>query len=371
MPTSNPPQPTRRDWLRKTLNVSAAAASGIAAASASGPAVAGLFGGNFRIDVHCHLVPDFYRQVLADHGITSAGGLPLPAWSPQAAVGFMNRFNIQSQVVSVSEPGVYFLPTAAARLQLARRLNDYMRDELVGASGASPLGGRFGAFGVLPLGNVADPVDVSNACAEAVRAVTQLELDGIGLFSSYNGVYLGDPRLDPLMETLDNLGAMVFVHPVTPLQPPQLGLPTFLFEFPFDTTRAGVNLLYRNVFLRFPRIRWLMAHAGGTLPYLSYRTGLLRLNLDPGRSLFSDLYYDTALSSATPSMKALREITSVSHILFATDWPFSGLVYLTKLPGDPARELDDSFNGAERRKVDRDNALAQFPRLAARLARLG
>ena len=215
------------------------------------------------------------------------------------------------------------------------------------------------------------PVVLMDEAFAHLDAVTQLELDGIGLFSSYNGVYLGDPRLDPLMETLDNLGAMVFVHPVTPLQPPQLGLPTFLFEFPFDTTRAGVNLLYRNVFLRFPRIRWLMAHAGGTLPYLSYRTGLLRLNLDPGRSLFSDLYYDTALSSATPSMKALREITSVSHILFATDWPFSGLVYLTKLPGDPARELDDSFNGAERRKVDRDNALAQFPRLAARLARLG
>jgi predicted TIM-barrel fold metal-dependent hydrolase len=218
---------------------------------------------------------------------------------------------------------------------------------------------------------------VLNACQEAVRAMTVLKIDGVGIFSSYKGIYLGDPRLEPLMATLNRLGAMVFVHPVTPSAYPDLGLPTFLFEFTFDTTRAAVNMLYHQTYKLHPKIRWLLAHAGGTVPFLAYRTSLLTAAPVAGQNLglhaidkqapeYGRLFYDTALSPAPSAMRSVREVTDLSHILFATDWPFSAPVFVT--PGDPAPQLSDTFTTAERLKVERANALAQLPRLAARLA---
>jgi 6-methylsalicylate decarboxylase len=339
-------------------------------------AAARLPSGPHRIDVHCHLIPGFYRTSLAAHGITEAGGIPIPPWSPALAVDFMNRYGIQTQVVSVSEPGVTYLPTSGERLEMARRLNDYLSHDLVHTP-AAPHTGRFGGFAVLPLGDPADSGDIAHAVAEAERAVGELKLDGIGIFSSYHGVYLGDPVFDPLMKALDDLGAMVFVHPVTPTRYPDLGLPPFLYEFTFDTTRALVNMLYKQTYTRFPAIRWLGAHAGGTLPFISYRASLLTLapaiaqnagvrGVDDSSPSFRKLYYDTALSQAPQAMKAVRELAGTEHILFATDWPFSSALF--PLAGDPAPQLDETFTQAEREQVERHNALRQLPALAARIS---
>jgi predicted TIM-barrel fold metal-dependent hydrolase len=277
--------------------------------------------------------------------------------------------------VSISEPGVTYLPTPAERNAMARKINNWTRNTLIKTTNPL-LAKRFGAFAVLPLADPRNPLDVANACAEAVRAVPPLGLDGIGVFSQYDGVYLGDPLLEPLMATLNSLGVMVFVHPVTPAAYPDLGLPTFLFEFPFDTTRAVVNLSYHQVFTRYPKIRWLLAHAGGTVPFLAYRTSLLQLitpiaqnvglasfdkqNFDYGR-----LFYDSALSPAPSAMRSVREVAPVSHVMFATDWPFSGPVFV--VPGDPAPQLAESFGATELRQVLRRSALTQLPTLRARL----
>lgn len=328
----------------------------------------------FRIDVHCHHIPDFYRLALAGQGIVTAGGIPIPPWSPVSAVAFMTQFGIQTQIVSISEPGVGFLPTVAGRKEMAQRVNDYTTTEMIDST--SPLfKGRFGGFAVLPIGPLTDS-DVQNSCDEATRAITELGMDGVGMFSAYEGSYLGDPRLDPLMEVLDDLQAVVFVHPVTPVKYPDLHLPTFLYEFTFDTTRAAVNMAYRQIYTRYPNIRWIFAHAGGTLPYLAGRArmaldqpdliaGFDRGGFDESNLDFGRHYYDTALSPAPASMKAVRTLTDLSHILFATDYPFAGPVFV--VPGDPAPQFDDTFSSSERQKVERSNALDLFPSVASRI----
>ncbi|MFE1902923.1 amidohydrolase family protein [Streptomyces gardneri] len=325
--------------------------------------------------MHCHLIPDFYRRDLAAHGITEIGGVPVPLWSPDLAVNFMNRYGIQTQVVSVSEPGVTYLPSVTDRVAMAQRLNTYTSRDLVHTTSAR-LKGRFGGFAVLPLGGTVDEQDVSHAVTEARRAVRDLKLDGVGIFSSYGGTYLGDPVFAPLMKALDDLGAMVFIHPSTPQSYPDLGLPPFLYEFTFDTTRALVNMLYKGVYQRYPRIRWLAAHAGGTLPYISYRTSLLTLTpaiaqqvgaagLDDSSPHFRKIFYDTALSPAPQAMKSVRELAGTERVLFATDWPFTSALFLAA--GDPAPQLNETFSPAERLAVERSNALTQFPALAARI----
>ncbi len=374
----------RRELLKGALQLGTmtASAAALTACGRSSPVVdesggptdsTTLPSGNFRVDVHCHHIPDFYRLSLAAHGIVTAGGIPIPPWSPDLAVNFMNQFGIQTQVVSISEPGVAYLPTPQERLDMAMQINNYTANELINSS-AYP--GRFGGFAVLPIGDPNNPQDVINASNEAIRAVTQLGMDGIGLLSNYNGIYLGDPRLDPLMATLNTLGVMVFVHPVTPVKPDNIVLPTFLFEFTFDTTRAAVNMLYMGVYRLFPNIRWLLAHAGGTLPYLAYRTSLFTLTPAAADALglpvlnevevfgsYANLFYDTALSPAPSAMKSVLEVTSLEHVLFATDWPFSGPVFLATTSGDPQPRLSATFNNSERLAVERNNALAQFPRI--------
>ncbi|WP_447506070.1 amidohydrolase family protein [Acinetobacter pittii] len=345
--------------------------------SVSGTVTDSFLGNNFRIDVHCHHIPDFYRQSLANYGITQAGGVDLPEWTPELAINFMDKYNIQTQILSISEPGVFYIPDLNERVNLAKKINDYTSQELIYTPNSNRKG-RFGGFAVLPLGDLSSQ-DIENACNEAKRAITTLKMDGIGLFSNYFGTYLGDPKLEPLMETLNDLGAMVFIHPVTPMSPPNLNLPNFLFEFPFDTTRAVVNLMYKNVLLKYPNIRWLLAHAGGAIPFLAYRTNILRYYpiiaqnlgislLDDGNVAYSRLYYDTALSPAPSAMKSVREVTSVEHIMFATDWPFSSQIFV--VPGDPAPQLKDSFNSLELENVNRKNALHEFPLLNQRLLSL-
>ena len=337
----------------------------------------GLPEGNFRIDVHCHHIPDFYRASLASYGIVTAGGIPIPAWSPGMAVNFMNQYGIQTQIVSISEPGVSYLPTPQERLDMAMEVNNYTTNELI-YSNEYP--GRFGGFAVLPIADPNNPLDIINACNEATRAIKVLGMDGIGLLSNYNGIYLGDPRFTPLMLTLNTLGCMVFVHPVTPVKPDSIVLPTFLFEFTFDTTRAAVNMLYNGVYRLYPGIRWLLAHAGGTVPFLSYRTSLFTLTPALADAIglevlneveilasYRDLFYDTALSPAPAAMKSVREVTSVDHILFATDWPFAGPVFAASTSGDPQPRLSQTFDNQERLLVERSNALRQFPSLSRRL----
>jgi 6-methylsalicylate decarboxylase len=348
----------RRQILRSAIG------AGVAAASGWAPLMAKANVARTRIDMHAHLLPTFYRQAVMAHNVNTMGDQPLPTWSPLAALSFMDKFGIATQVVSLPEPGLAFLPHLAARIQMARQVNNYINDELIDAPMTSPLYKRFSGFASLPLGNPNDADEVSAACAEAVRALLTLGMPGVTLYTSYNGIYLGDAKLAPLMRTLNLLGAYVFVQAVAPPVASSLDIPASILEYPFETSRAAVNMLYKGYHLAYPNIRWHMADGGGAIPFLSYRSGLLALNLNPERSSFAKLYYDTASATAPATMASVREITEVNHVMFGSNYPFSEWVYANKPAGDPNAELNQSFNATERQLIDRQNAIEQLPKLA-------
>ena len=109
--------------------------------------------------------------------------------------------------------------------------------------------------------------------AEIEHALGGLKHQGVCLFASYGGKFLGDAAFDPVMEALNARDAVVFVHPA--LHPSSRGLelpwPGFMMEYLFDTTRAAVNLVFGGAIERFPRIRFVLAHAGGLIPYFAWR----------------------------------------------------------------------------------------------------
>src|SRR5689334_12792256 len=158
-PTLIPGTVSRRGLLATTLTatmVGSVVLAGRAAAVPSGP---------FRIDMHAHILPPDYRASLLSHGYLTIGGYPTPNWSPSAALEFMARYDIQTQVLSVSDPGVMFLPADQAK-KMARYCNTYMADLV------KQYPDRFGALAVIPMH------DLGSALEEIAYALDVLKMDG-------------------------------------------------------------------------------------------------------------------------------------------------------------------------------------------------
>lgn len=308
-----------------------------------------------RIDVHQHILPPFYLSALAEHGINMGSELPFLEWDVQSALELMDRHDIATAIVSISEPGIGFGDRYFTR-DLARRCNEYAANLMR----AYP--SRFGALAILPL------PDVGFALRELEYALDTLRLDGVILFSNCDGRYPGDALFDELFTELNRRKAVVFIHPTIPAinRHLQLDLPPFLVEFVFDTTRAIVNLLYSGTLDRCPDIRFILAHAGGTVPYLTQRIAMGQVML-PGApqgtiTYLKQLYYDIALSASPYVLRSLQELVDASRILFGSDYPFAPEI-LTDLV-IRGIERHDGFNEAARNLIERENALALFPRFA-------
>jgi 6-methylsalicylate decarboxylase len=325
-----------------------------------------------RVDMHSHHLTPAYKQALTEHGIVAFHRIPVPEWSPELALQFMDAHDIDFQMLSVSDPGVSFVSSDAEANDLARRVND----EANAVRLAHPE--RFGTLGVVNLR------DVMGASVEAVRCLDDLKMDGLGLLSSASGRYLGDPVFMPLLKLLDDRKAWVFVHPTTvgDDDKPNYSMPDFLAEYPFDTTRAIISLMFNGTFSQFPNIRWQFAHLGGTVPMIRARLTTLAANakqfgavlgFPPGSATLSSedpnrflgrYFYDTALTADPPELQAAKAMAGAKKILFGSDWPFAARTFSDK-QRDPAPDLSAVFTNAERHRIERRNARAQFKSVAA------
>jgi predicted TIM-barrel fold metal-dependent hydrolase len=319
-----------------------------------------------KIDVHQHYVTPELVDALARAGIRDVGGQPLAAWQPRDSLAIMDRYEIAAALLSVPVP--LSVPDAAG---LARSLNE------AGAAAVAQSPGRFGLLATLPL------PDVDDALEELEYALDALGADGILLLSNHAGVYPGDPRLEPLFAELDRRGVVVFVHP-TAASSPVATLAPSLFEFPFDTTRAVANLVVSGTLDRYRRLRLVLAHAGGTVPYLHDRIVdrapiLARVRREPAPTtaelgqMLSDglarsrrrlerLFYDVTLSANDTVLGCLHALAPRSQILLGTDFPFAQEIgVISTLDG---LRRHDGFDDADRHAIESGNALQLFPRLA-------
>jgi predicted TIM-barrel fold metal-dependent hydrolase len=306
-----------------------------------------------RIDLHAHVVPDAYRELL----VAPDGSRPFaPSASLEELDAHMVRYSIDAAAISVGPPGAYLGDQGRAN-ELARAANESLATIVRGDPG------RFAGVALLPL------PDVDAALSELAYAFDHLGLDGVVLFTNIAGVYLGDSRWEPLYAELDRRGAYTFVHPTMPPYPPPLDEehPVWLYEFPFDTTRALVHLIYSGTLERYPSIRLQFAHLGGTAPFIASRLGSLA-DREPERAgaaragaaeYLRRQYYDTGLSQSLPAIEATRAIASLQQIVFGTDWPYAAL---PDEGDDPAPELA-ALPAEERMAIDCGNAVALVPRL--------
>jgi predicted TIM-barrel fold metal-dependent hydrolase len=304
-----------------------------------------------RIDVHHHFVPPKYKEVVSKKRPMQPC---MEAWTVQGSVEDMDRAAVAKSLVSITLPGLNFGDVEEAR-RLTRICNDYAME----MSRNYP--GRFGLFAALPW------PDVEGSLAEIEYALDALKADGVGLYTSYGNRWLGHADFAPLFQELNRRKAVVYTHPVC--APCVQGLIAevneSIIEYGTDTTRAIASLLFTGSAVRYPHIKWIFSHAGGSMPFLIER--LVNLAKAPTyaaklpRGLMHELkrfHYDTAQASNPSALGCLRTIVPVSQIMFGTDYPYRLAVeHVEGLAGC-------GFSTAELRAIDRDNALRLLPAIA-------
>jgi predicted TIM-barrel fold metal-dependent hydrolase len=214
---------------------------------------------------------------------------------------------------------------------------------------------------------------------ELAYAFDTLHADGVGLMSHYGEAgYIGEPAFAPVFEEMNRRRLVAFIHPRSPYwdrtgdaaERQNIRLPGMgATELPFDTTRAVMNMLAHGTTEKYPNIRFILAHSGGTAPFLVQRATVLSgssaktpytQTWDKLAKAMSTFYYDVTNASARPNMKAVLELASASKLVFGTDVPYGGNgQFIRELLADLPR---NGLSEAEAAGVRYGNAEVLFPR---------
>lgn len=234
----------------------------------------------------------------------------------------MSQMGVETAVISISTPGtrIYDNDQAKGRT-FARQLNQYAADLTRNYSQQI----RF--FATLP-----PFTDVQGVLNEINYTETTFKPSGYVVYSSYrNFTYIGNTLFQPIWAKLNELKAVVFLHPSAPSSTVlDRYFPPAIADFPHETTRAAADFVVTGTRAMFPDVKIILAHAGGTLPYLAERLSIVGAvptlgtprNQQQMLQDFRSFYFDTTLSSSTPQLLALLEFADPTKILFGSDDPY-------------------------------------------------
>jgi 6-methylsalicylate decarboxylase len=264
-----------------------------------------------RIDVHAHYYPQDVVDQFARLGSTRAYGGPSGGLTLAQRLELMDRAGIDVQVLSVGVGQPYFAEAEKAAAG-ARCANDAYKEVV------ERYGGRFAAFGCLPLPHV------DAALAEAAYCLDELSMAGLNLGCSVAGRPLEDPSFEPLWADLNRRRAVVFLHPLGIGGPfiDAFGL-EMMVGSRFEDTICAVRLVLSGLTSRFPDVRIIVPHLGGTIPYLWERveeSGSRRVSTPPTEGL-KRLYYDS-VNKTPAALRCFCETVGADRLMLGTDFPY-------------------------------------------------
>jgi aminocarboxymuconate-semialdehyde decarboxylase len=292
-----------------------------------------------NIDVHAHFVPaqslKMAGEIGARHGLkleTQHGRQEItrdgkPYLRPLKAefsdldlrLSIMDEQGVDMQVLSPAGSYFFYWMPVADSLEYARWLNHQLADAVTKHPG------RLVALASVPM------QDGATAAAELERAVTTLGLRGAEIASNINGRYLDDPGFEPFWESAQALNALIFVHPNQVVGADRMKDYNLanLIGNPTDTSLSFARLIFSGVLERYPRIKFLLAHAGGFLPYTwgrldrGYRIqdSTTSKILKPPSDYFKLLHFDTVTHSQI-ALEYLIENFGANRVLLGSDYPY-------------------------------------------------
>ena len=229
----------------------------------------------------------------------------------------LKKAGVDTQVITLTTPGTHIEEPSTA-IRLARLVNDAF------ARVVADKKGRFAALATLPL------CDPEASVKELQRAIKEHKLPGTMLFSNINGVPLSDRRFWKLYEVADEAGAILHIHPTNPVGVEAM-LDYWLMPlvgFLMDTTLAAASLVFSGVPERFPRIRWVLSHLGGAIPYLAERLDRgfeafpeCRKNIKRTPSSYLKKFYFDTVNFDPRAIDLAVSFAGADHILAGSDYP--------------------------------------------------
>ncbi|MGE0826222.1 MAG: amidohydrolase family protein [Candidatus Binatia bacterium] len=315
-----------------------------------------------KIDFHAHAFPEAFFRKLKEyypdevilqqnpqgHLIGFWAGTPLPAWDHGRRIEDMNTGGVEIEILS--NPSMYIRVDAHSP-ELCRIVNDMYAE----ACRQSP--DRFKAFANLPFNNIND------ALAELDRVLAAPGFVGVLITSNVGGKYLHTPEFIPFWDEVARRRVPVFMHPKPPpgYQDDDIAP---LLAFPADTTLSTMKLLYSGLFERCPDVILILAHLGGTLPFLARR-----IDIGFEDPHFSDkyrqiphcpshympkLYFDTALGWHKPAFDCARALVGIDHLVYGSDYFMIDSAFMQRT-NEFLESLD--LSKSEKEKIYSGNAL--------------
>ncbi|TAQ87424.1 hypothetical protein B7494_g4255 [Chlorociboria aeruginascens] len=309
------------------------------------------------VDIHTHIYPPSYISLLksrsqipyicafppspslrlvilpAEDTESTSRGRPIGAeyYAIEEKLAFMDKHSIDISVISLANPWLDWVPASEAR-EAARGINDEV-DEV-----CAQFPGRLFAFATLPLSGGREVIVPEIERLQGLKFMRGVILGTTGL-----GKGLDDPELLPVFEALQAAKLPVFLHP-------HYGLPSSVWGdrandyghvlplalgFPLETTIAVTRMILSGVFEKVPDLQMILAHSGGTLPFLAGRIesciehdGHLKAEgkLGHGRKtvweiLKKNIYLDAVVYSEV-GLKAAIQASGEDRVMFGTDHPF-------------------------------------------------
>jgi aminocarboxymuconate-semialdehyde decarboxylase len=325
------------------------------------------------IDVHNHFYPPEYLDALRKGDslvrvtIDEAGNpcVHYPGDYNVAVLGHrdiayrqtvLEREGIDTQIITLTTPGTHVEEPERA-VRLARLVNDAF------AAIVRERGPRFAALATLPL------CDPAASVTELRRAVKELRFPGAMIFSNVNGVALADEQFHALYAEADRLGAVLHIHPTSPVGVEAMTdywlMP--LVGFLFDTTLAAAKLVFAGVPERYPGIKWVLSHLGGTIPYVAERLdrgwrafGECRTQIERQPSDYLRRFYFDTVNFDPRALRFAADFAGVGQLLGGSDYPHAiGSIELMKESLETA-----SFTAEERKRIAGGNAERLYGRSA-------
>ena len=281
------------------------------------------------IDFHAHIVVpevlDFaykdslFAQAVAGPGAALADEFRTRMTDNTLRLKEMDAMGVDIQVISPSilQQCTYFAEPEAA-LKIERLGNEHV------AEAVAQHPDRLVGLGSLPM------QDANLAAQELERCVRDLKLKGVIISSNVNGAEIGEEKFRPFWAKAEALGATIFIHPAGSPDP-RMRKHRLLITLgqPLEEAFAMSSLLYEGVMDAFPKLKIVMAHGGGFLPFYTGRHDNDHRNRPQATRLKGDFssylprfYYDTVLFN--PDMlDFLATKVPTSHLLLASDYPFA------------------------------------------------
>jgi aminocarboxymuconate-semialdehyde decarboxylase len=293
-----------------------------------------------NIDVHAHYVPaqslKIASEIGARHGlkleknergrdfVTRNGKAFLNQLKAEFSdldlrLSIMDQQGVDMQVLSPAGSYFFYWMPATESLEYARWLNDQL------AEAVAKYPNRLVALASVPM------QDSAKAAAELERAVTKLGLRGAEIASNISGRYLDDPGFEPFWRAAEALDALIFVHPNQVVGADRMSDYNLanLIGNPTDTSLTFAKLIFGGVLERFPRLKFLLAHAGGFLPYTwgrlerGYRIqdSVAAKISKPPSEYVKRLHFDT-ITHSRMALEYLIENFGAEQVLMGSDYPY-------------------------------------------------